>query len=403
MRVQGRNFDGLLTLFAVALTFFGCIAIFDAGFVRSLQGGSAVPHEFKMQVIFAVLGLMLFTWTSVVRADVWRKWTPVLFVLSILSLIAVELVGVSQNGAQRWLKFGPIMVQPAEFMKVVAILFLALHLATRSPWQGPKRPPRDWAEKLDKIVVPKLARMWPVYVLGFVFLLIEREKDLGTAAVVAATAFTMCSFGGASRASIIGVALCGAVVVGGFAIKEPYRIERITSHFHRWEDNHLDDIGYQTTQSETAMASGGLIGAGIGAGRAKHMLPAATTDFVFATIAEETGLLGVLVILGLMGGVVWRLMVMARVAASPFGRMVCMGTAIWLTVQAVTNLMMANGTLPAIGIPFPFVSSGGSSLLAIWVALGICQSAYAENPQEEEVRATRRYRWRHRRSRLSRA
>lgn len=404
MKVQGRNFDGLLTLFAIVLTLVGCFTILDAGFARSLaNSGSAVPHEFKMQILFMIISLIGGVAVAMVPASTWRKLAWPIFTVCMVMIAAVELIGFSMNGAQRWLKLGPIMVQPAEFAKIASILVLAVILVHRKPFQKPKKAPRDWSEKLDREIVPKLLRLWPALLIMAAVYLIEREKDLGTASVVAVTGYLLCWYAGASRFSLVTIALVS--LLGGMYMisKEPYRMERITSHAQRWSENHVDDMGYQTTQSETAMASGGFIGTGVGTGRAKYMMPAATTDFVFATVAEETGFIGVAAILGLIGLIVWRLLEMAKSAANPFARYVCAGTAIWLTVQGTTNLMMANGFLPPIGIPFPFVSSGGSSLIALWIAIGLCQSAYCDQEKEVKVVENRRNRRWNRRARLSRA
>jgi cell division protein FtsW len=204
--------------------------------------------------------------------------------------------------------------------------------------------------------------------------MIEREPDLGTAAVILAIAAVMLFLGGVSKRSLVVGVLIGALGVFFLVTLEPYRVERILHHSERWNVGMVDDLGYQTTQSETAMAGGGFWGVGIGSGRAKHMLPAATTDFILATIGEETGLLGALGVLAMLGVLAWRLMHLGMRLSDRFGQLVLFGTAAWLGVQSSVNVMMANGTLPAIGIPLPLISSGGSSLIAIWGCLGICQS-----------------------------
>jgi cell division protein FtsW len=185
-------------------------------------------------------------------------------------------------------------------------------------------------------------------------------------------------------------------------------MDRILNHGQRWEDANRDDVGYQTVQSETAMANAGPFGTGIGVGRAKHMLPAATTDFVLATVAEETGLIGSLVILALLAALAWRLLQLAHRTRGSYGKLVLLGIALWIGVQSSINVMMANGTLPAIGIPLPFISSGGSSLLALMAAMGIAQSVVAHPIQDKAVveageDETYRDRRRHGRARFSRA
>lgn len=400
---HGRTLDRQLIFGALLMSLLGCGVILTAGFARSIASGDGfLSRELIIQFIALLLAVPTMIGIARVPASVWRRLMPVVFFIAFLGLLAVKLFGHEMSGAQRWIKLGPITIQPAEFMKVAAILFVAVILSTRKEWKMPKlgRNP-DWAKKLDHLYLPKLMRFWPALLLLGVIYMIEREPDLGTAAVVGAVTYLMFCFGGATRFSIVFVTLLAVVGTWMMVKSEPYRMERITSHLHRWEDHHVDDIGYQTTQSETAMASGGFAGVGVGAGRAKHMMPAATTDFAMATVAEETGFLGVVFVLAATGFIIWRLLEMAKLSSTLYGYHLCIGVAIWLTVQACVNLAMANGFLPPIGIPFPFISSGGSSLFALWIALGLCQSAYCEQPALEGSHEARRHRWGHRRTRLS--
>lgn len=378
MKVQRNISDPLLFWLAVALSVTGLVAIYDAGFAKSWSKGVFLPAEFRNQVVFFFISVGVAFGVSRVPAMTWRKIAPWLFGLGFFGLLLVKLLGKTQSGAQRWIQIGPIDVQPSEFVKVGVILFLAGVLAVRTEWKGPKRAPRDWAERLDRVWLPQFQRWLPALWVLFAGVLIEREPDLGTAAVVLGTGFLMFVFGGVQKKSLALVAFVGIFAISGMIAAQPYRMERISNHQHRWDEAQMDDIGYQTTQSEMAMASGGIAGVGLGAGRVKHLMPAATTDFIFATIAEESGLMGVLAILGLMGAFLWRLWWLGQHSRTAFGYYLCHGVAIWLTLQAVTNLMMANGTLPPIGIPFPFISSGGSSLLAVWIVVGLVQSTVGE-------------------------
>jgi cell division protein FtsW len=252
------------------------------------------------------------------------------------------------------------------------------------------------------VAVPKIKRFMPALWVLLAIALIAKEPDLGTAAILAATAFVLGIVGGVSRKSLVWVGVIGCLGATLFVYAEPYRLDRISNHLHRYDASNVDDVGYQTVQSELAMASGGLFGVGAGAGRAKHVLPARTTDFIPATIAEEFGFVGWLVVVGLLGALVIRLFLLAPRSPTRFGALVLYGVGTWIGVQSVTNLCMANGFLPAIGIPLPFLSSGGSSLLALWAALGVCQSALAPLPKPKEVPvAPGHHGWRHRRPRLS--
>jgi cell division protein FtsW len=370
-------------------TLLGALMIFDAGYARSLaQGAGPVPREFSGQILFVIVAMSMGWLVSRWRIESFQKGAKILFGLSLALLFAVELFGRSMNGARRWLVFGPISIQPAEFVKISAIVFLAAILATRKPWQGPKKQPRDWADWLDRVGGPKFVRGLPIFIALAAAYLIEREPDLGTAAVIVFIVFAMMIFGGVSWKSILALTVLGGIGLFAMIKAEPYRMDRIVNHAQRWQPDHVDDTGYQTTQSETAMASGGWTGVGIGAGRAKHMLPAATTDFILATIGEELGLIGSLGVLGLLGWITFRLIWLSRQASNRFSQLVLAGTATWIGIQTCTNMMMANGLLPAIGIPLPFISSGGSSLIALWIGIGLCQAAVGDKPTKMKPEAS---------------
>lgn len=371
--------DPLLLLLVAVATVLGLVFIFDAGYARAIGSGRAVlgalPPEFLAQVKFLPLAILCGVLAAQVRPQKWRSWALPLWLGTLALLLVVKEFGTELNGAKRWLQIGPLGFQPAELAKFATILYLAAVFADRKPWPEKIRPSRHWAEWLDRVAIPKARRALPAILVLIGVYWIEKEPDLGTAAVVAFIAFVMMAVGGISRKSLLAVVVIG--LAGGlFLVKqESYRLDRFKIHASRWSPENIDDMAYQTVQSEIAMASGGIAGVGFGSGRAKHLMPATTTDFINATIAEETGFLGSMAILSVLGAIVWRLLYNARRSPSEFGRLVLVGTASWIGIQTTVNVMMANALLPAIGIPIPLISSGGSSLLALWVAFGACQSA----------------------------
>jgi cell division protein FtsW len=396
-----KHFDLRLMGLAFAATIIGLIFIYDAGYARAMQGGGVrIPVEFRSQLMFLIPAIGISIYAGTISPRTWFKSSKLIWCASLLLLIAVEVIGVTRNGAKRWLDLGPIEIQPAEFVKITAVLYMAASLAVRSEW---KSKGRNFAEKLDYDLIPKLKRCLPAVWLMLAVLIIEKEPDMGTGAVVAATSFAMFFPAGVTRKSLIVAACIAALGAGLMVMKEPYRLERLTNHWHRWDAKNLDDISYQTVQSEASMASGGIFGVGLGAGRAKHVMPATTTDFIMATVGEETGLVGTLIVLGVLGALVWRLGQLAQSATSRYRMLVLYGVAAWIGIQSSVNVMMANGALPAIGIPVPFISSGGSSLVALWLAIGICQSMLLPEPAKEESDEIGRNRRGHRRPRLSSA
>jgi cell division protein FtsW len=401
--------DPVLTALACAATLIGLLFIFDAGYARSLRDAKGViPPEFIAQLIALPVALFVGWRASRVRPDKWQKYSKVFWGACIVGLILCKVPGIAvpMNGASRWIHIPGIPksnIQPAEFAKLAAILYLGSVLATRKAWPSKIAPRKDFAHYMDTIVVPKFMRALPLLWVMIAVVLIEIEPDLGTAAVVGATAAAMIFMGGVSKKSLWACGILCVLGVSALVMKQPYRMERITNHAHRWERENVDDTTYQTVQSEAAMAGGGAMGVGFGNGRAKHVEPATTTDFVMATVAEETGLLGSWLVLAVVGGLSLRMFYLAAQAKEKFQKYVLGGVAFWIGVQAAVNLMMANATLPPIGIPMPFVSSGGSSLMALWMAVGICQAMLLPAAVKGEALAVSDHRRRYRRPHLSSA
>jgi len=397
--------DPALFWLAVLATVIGLFFIFDAGYARSIQAGRGpIPREFLLQAGYFAAALLAFGLSARLDEERWCKLSKVLWLagLALLLLVAIPGIGYEMNGARRWLKIGPFSIQPSEFVKLSLVLYLAGGLATRKAWPKKIKACASRAVWLDKVAIPKLGRLLPALWAATAIGLVSLEPDLGTAGVLAVAAFLMFATGGVSFKSLVAGGAIASVAVGLLILKEPYRIERIANHAHRYEARFRDDVGYQTVQSEQAMASGGLLGVGPGAGRAKHVMPAATTDFIPSTIAEEFGFLGWLIVAGVVAALVVRLFVLAVIARTRFAALILVGVGAWIGVQSLTNLLMANGFLPAIGIPLPFVSSGGSSLLALWMAMGLSQSVLVRRPASKEATlATGDHRWGDRRARLS--
>lgn len=369
--------DGWLIGSALAATFLGPLAIWNAGYARAAVNGQALPREFWMQSLWAVVALLLGWGCFQVTAGRWRRLAPwgMGLTLVLLALVKVPGIGVEINGAQRWIGAGPLTLQPAEFAKVGCVVFLAWGLARLGAWKKPKV--RDVFDRLGRVWLAKVKRGWPYLVVLGACVMIEAEPDLATAMVIVVATFGMLWASPVSLKSVVVVGIFFLSVVGFLVVKEPYRMARITNHASRWSERNIDSIGYQTTMSEMAFASGGLIGTGFGEGRAKHTLPAPTTDFVLTTVGEEFGLVGSLLVIGLLGLIVWRLLLAAARREEVFGRMVLVGVAVWLACQTCVNVMMSNGFFSAIGVPLPFFSYGGSSLIAVWMGLGICASVMA--------------------------
>jgi cell division protein FtsW len=322
-------------------------------------------YSFRRQAVWVLAGFIAMV--AVLRIDyhAWRRWAPVLLAVSGITLLLVLVpgIGVERNGAARWLGAGSLTFQPSELAKVAVLLFLADLLARRWHLVG----------DLHATLVPALV------VLGGVALLIMLQPNLGTTLIVGSIVLVQLFVAGAPLlplGAVAGGGLLGAVVL---ALGQAYRRERILAFLDPWSDPL--DTGYQTIQAGAGMASGGVGGVGLGAGRSKWgFLPETHTDFIFAVIGEELGLIGSLVVLGLFitFGVLG--LRTALRAPDPFGTLLAVGVTSWIVVQAVVNIGAVVGALPITGVPLPFVSFGGSSMVVTMAACGLLLNVARQTP-----------------------
>ena len=268
----------------------GILAVWDAGYSRAASSGQIIPREVVNQVCFTVAAVFLGHFVSKAKPQAIRRLTPWIGVgcVALLAAVLVPGIGKEVNNARRWisLPFGTTL-QPAEFAKIGCVLLTA---ALVTGWKAVDlRKDRPWYVRYDQAVAQNIGRLWPLALILVTFLFLEFESDLGTAAVTAVAIFGVLVAANVKPRVLVGLAVCGMAVAGTMVLKVGYRHNRIVNHVQRWQPEYRDDLGYQTTQSEIAMARGGPIGQGFGNGRAKHKLPVPTSDFVLATVAEEIG------------------------------------------------------------------------------------------------------------------
>jgi cell division protein FtsW len=238
--------------------------------------------------------------------------------------------------------------------------------------------------------------------------LIEMQPDLGTAAVVLGV-FGGALFFGLGRKllgprylwAVGAMFLVAVVAMGGFAMTKGYRVARLESFLHRWDPAYVDAAGHQSALAEKSYAMAGPGGTGLLKGIAKQKLPAADTDFVFVTLAEELGLVGALLLIVGFAVLAFRLMFLGSLCTSIFSKIIVAGTGWWIGMQAAFNLAVANVTIPSVGIPLPFISDGSSSLVALGIALGMCQAVLAAEVARKVQRAASVDRGRDRWARIS--
>lgn len=351
----GSSFVWLFAIVAV-LNLIGLLMVLSASAVTSLYDYGSPWYQFQRQFMWLSLGSVALLVT--VRIDyrrVRRLAVPAVGLsVGLLVLVLVPGVGVDANGATRWLGYGPLSFQPSELAKLAMVLFAADLLARRG------ERVRHWRLGL----VPVMVVFAPVALL---FLL---QPNLGTTIILATVLLVMLLVAGAPLKPLglaVGVLTAGAALL---AFAEPYRFRRLMAFRDPWADPL--NTGFQTIQSQTGIANGGLLGTGLGEGRAKWgFLPEAHTDFIFAIIGEELGLLGALTVLGLFVALGLLGVRTALRAPDRFGMLLATGVTAWILVQAFVNIGAVVGVLPITGVPLPFVSAGGSSLLITMVGAGL--------------------------------
>ncbi|HEV3474907.1 MAG TPA: putative lipid II flippase FtsW [Actinomycetota bacterium] len=346
----------LLLAATAGLVVLGLVMVLSASSVAAYRAYGSSFLFFVRQLAYAGVGLVVLLVASRIRYRAWQRLCVPLLVLSGLLLVLVLLPGFGTvaGGSARWLRLGPVTVQPSELAKLAVVSFVAALLARR--WR-----------RLDDV---RQVTMPLVPVGGAICALILLQPDMGTTVIIVGAVFVLLFVAGARiRHLVIGGVGLGTLGVGLMAV-EGYRWARVVSFINPWSDP--QGSGYQTIQAAIGLSSGGLFGVGLGAGRQKwSYIPNAHTDFIFAIIGEELGLAGTITVLLLFGVLVYAGIRIALRAPDTFGRLLAAGITGWLGIQALTNLGAVTGVLPITGVPLPFVSFGGSSLVVSMAGVGI--------------------------------
>lgn len=338
----------------IVLIILGTINVFSSSFILA-ESEFDTPYFFlKRHIINVVIGFVIFAICFRIDYHVWRRFMPFILGFSIISLILVLLIGAQVNGAKRWLSiFGVTQFQPAEFCKLVSILMMAAYLS----FQIQK-------ERVINIFTPQMA------IIGAMFVLTELEPDMGTASIIAGIPLIMMVVAGLDRKKVMFLVIAVLVGAAGLIAYQPYRLERLKVVFDPWSD--AQNVGYQTVQSLSAIGSGELTGMGLGVGVSKYdYLPEAHTDFAFAIFCQENGFLGAIFVFMLFAAFAVYAVRISSIARDVYGQILAMGIMILIVGQAIGNLFMVGGMFPVVGIPLPFISYGGTSMIVTMAAIGI--------------------------------
>jgi cell division protein FtsW len=360
-----------------ALLLVGLIMVTSASMSIAAKNLGDPFYFLERQFAFGMIGV-LFAWVLTrVPVPLWDKWSLPLLVLGLLLLLLVLIpgLGATVNGARRWMRIGPMNFQVSELAKVLVLTWVCSYCV------------RKRAELTQSF--PGLVK--PVALLTLTALLLLLEPDFGAATVLFATGFAVLFVAGARLRYVIVLVSAAAMAFALLALTSAYRLKRLTGFLHPWDDPF--NGGFQLTQSLIAIGRGSWFGVGLGSSVQKlFYLPEAHTDFVFAVLAEELGLVGVVGVLALFIALVWRAFRISRMAAQAgmqFQSYLALAFGVWLGLQAIVNIGVNMGVLPTKGLTLPLMSYGGSSLVVALMWAAIVLRVYHEATQPARSGAAR--------------
>jgi len=355
-RIGTIGADVWLSIAALVLVCVGSVMVLDVSYFHAERYTGDPYFFFRKHVMSVLIGGLVAWVVSLASSDVHRRmaYPGVIVAIVALAVVLVPGIGSVRGGAQRWIALGGASVQPSEFAKLALLLYLAASIVRK----------RDRMQDFRRGVLPHLL------VGGVVAALLVVEPDYGGAALSVVLVAILLFVGGASLWHLGAVAFAAAPVLLVVMLLAPYRLQRVVD----WLFGTGDPLGsgYQLNQSLLAFGSGQLLGRGLGESQQKlEFLPAAHTDFIYAVIGEELGLLGAVVVLALFGIIVARGLRIAARHPDPFGRLLAVGLTSLLTCQALLNVGVVLGCLPTKGLVLPFISYGGSAMLVALVEVGM--------------------------------
>lgn len=363
-----QGFDPILTIAVGLLLIFGTILVYAA--TRNWYAANGLDPEYylKRHVVNILIGAALAWGTTIIDYRLLRAYTPIVWAIGVLGLIAVLIPGIGQsvNGAQAWIGLpGGFQIQPAELAKISIIVGMSLLLSERT---------HDNDEPTHRDVMQALL----VAAIPMFFILLQ--PDMGTVFIIGVAVLTIIGASGAPLRWVIGLII--AAILGSFTavqigVVNDYQVKRLQAFVDPNSD--AQGSGYQLRQARITVGSGGLIGTGLFDGPQTNgrFVPEQQTDFIFTVAGEQTGFIGCSLLLILYLTILMRAFGIARRSQDPYGRLVCTGVIAWFAFQAFENIGMTLGLMPMTGVPLPFVSYGGSSMFANMIGFGLLQNVHA--------------------------
>jgi cell division protein FtsW len=353
------RFDPWILGAVLGLLALGLVMVYSASAVAAQNKLGDGLYYLKRQLMAAGVGVATLIFFLKLG---YKRLAPLTYpalvgTFGLLIAVLIPHIGFSAGGAQRWIRFPGISIQPAEIAKLALVLYLAYSLA----------------KKRDKVKLFSIGFLPHCFVAGAMVLLCLREPDFGTSVALVLVLFSLLFAAGAKISYLVGSVLLALPVGYHLVAHSPYRMKRLIAFMDPWAHRH--DVGYQVAESLMSVGSGGLWGQGLGESKQKlFFLPEAHTDFIFSIVGEELGLIGVLCVLGLFGVLIWRGIRASLNAADPFGAYLALGITVLFGFQSLVNAGVCLGVLPTKGLTLPFISYGGCSLVVCCAAAGILLS-----------------------------
>ena len=362
------NTNGRVLLFITSLmVIYGTIAVASASEGQASANGGSTWSIIIHDLVFLGFGVFALYVTTRVRLDRLLRSAPLLILTGLMLLLAVKAIGVTSNGGKRWINLHVIYLQPSELFKLFTVLFMAWLIQHHHSELG------NWRQ----------LAIWTVPVTVGVGLIVI-EPDIGTSSVVAAIAFVILAVAGLSTNLLGRIAVLGLLAFGAYMAYKPYSARRFFSFIHPNTD--LLGSGYQLLQSRIGLGTGGVAGLGLGHSREKWgLLPNPHTDFIFTIIGEELGLIGTLAVIALFVAFLFAAMRIAQQCTNVVYRYVAVGITAWICIEAVINIASVVGWWAVTGIPLPFFSYGGTSLVTELAAVGLLYNIAHDTSRSGDV------------------
>ena len=353
--------DVVMFVLMAALLALGVLMVYSATFVRPEQDFGDPGFAMRKQLVFAAIAVVMFVIFSLIDYREYRNLLPFMYAAVLIGLIVV-LFMPEQKGASRWIPLGSFQLQPSEFAKVGILVVLAGVLA----------PAREegmrWSRLLSTLALVAVPSV-----------LIVRQPDLGTMLVIGFMSIAMLFAAGTTFRQLlvlVATGVGGTIAVWQLKLLEGYQIARVTGFLDQGAD--LQGVNYNLNQSQIAIGSGQLFGRGLFEGSQTQLsfVPAQTTDFIFTTVGEQLGFIGGAIVIGVYVLLIWRILMIAGSASDRFGSLMAVGVAAFLSFHIYINIGMTIGVAPVTGLPLPFLSAGGSAMIAMAASLGLVNSIW---------------------------